>query len=212
MHIPIAQIEWRGFRVPGITPDHVMRLGPEPGYEHGRKALAMSGYWAQARAAGAHGVLWLDPDIAADPDDLAAMTRAITGDPALMYTGLVKLWPASTERDTWIWSHRGGTIGKPAATQQWDTPVTYVSQGILWTPRRLLDLAFPAHSDWQWVQVDVGLSELALTHGIGAMLVPGCRPKHLHFSGEHNRLMNGASDDPPAGLGRPGSTGDPVLP
>lgn len=141
--------------------------------------------WLSAELAGAAGVLWLDPDVAADPDDLAVMTDAIEARPADMHTGLVKLWPQSTGWPHWIWSHRGGTIGSPAASQDDTAPVTYIATGFLWTPARLLDLAFPPGQSWQWHEVDVGLSELALAHGIAAHAVPGCRPKHLHFLPEH---------------------------
>lgn len=132
------------------------------------------------------GVLWLDPDVAADPDDLEAMRLAVTMAPADMHTGLVKLWPESTGRDDWIWSHRGGTLGYPAATQKDTRTVAYVATGFLWTPARLLDLVFPRLEAAQWQEVDVALSETALEHGIEARTVPGCRPKHLHFTKEHD--------------------------
>lgn len=181
MQFPIVQISWCHFRVVSIRTDHVLNCQPGTDYPHGRKALMMSMLWSELGTWGAPGVLWLDPDIAADPDDLAAMTEAVREHPADMHTAAVKLWPESTGRDTWMWSHRGGSLGAPAATQQEDTPVSYVSTGFLYTPARLLDLAFPAGSGWQWDQVDVGLSEIALQAGIPAHLVKGCRPKHLHF-------------------------------
>lgn len=177
---------WRDFRVDSIRVDHVLDVRPEPGYPHGRKARAMSDLWTGQLAGRAGGVLWLDPDIAADLDDLGAMQQAVDQSPGSMLTGLVKLWPASTSRDAWIWSHRGGTLGLPAATQDDTVPVAYVSTGFLWTPAQLLDLAFPAGRAWQWAEVDVALSELALTHGVPIATVPGCRPKHLHFRREHD--------------------------
>jgi hypothetical protein len=185
MRLPIAQIQWKGFRVNSLAPDYVLDIWPEPGWDHGRKAREMSDLWTGQLAGRAHGVLWMDPDIAADPDDLAAMQQAVSGSTGAMLTGLVKLWPQSTSRHDWIWSHRGGTIGFPAATQDETAPVSYISLGFLWTPSRLLDLAFPAGRNWRWEQVDVGLSELALSHGIPAATVPECRPKHLHYRKEH---------------------------
>lgn len=98
-----------------------------------------------------------------------------------MHTGLVKLWPESTGRPDWIWSHRGGTLGSPVASQDESAPVSYVSTGFLFTPARLLDLAVSVMPFWQWAEVDVGLSEIALRAGIPAAVVPGCQPKHLHF-------------------------------
>lgn len=197
-----AQVKWCNYRVNSIPADAIMDVWPEPNYPHGRKALHMSQLWNGIRANGIPGVLWLDPDIAADPDDLAAMTSAIDAAPAEMHTGLIKLWPESTGRDHWIWSHRGGTLGKPAATQEVIRTVAYVSTGFLWTPARLLDLAFPSIEGCQWDQVDVALSEYALTHGIPARTVPECRPKHLHFRKDHDGFAILARSNPP-GPGKP---------
>lgn len=181
----VVQTEWDNFRVKGIQADYVIRPRPEPGYPDGRKAALMSNLWGQLRPASPAGLLWVDPDVAADPDDLAAMASAVTQAPAGVHTGLVKLWPRSTGLKDWIWSHRGGTLGSPAATQDETVTVSYVAMGFVWTPARLLDLAFPANRGWHYHEIDLGLSELALAHHIPMRTVPGCRPKHLHFSPEH---------------------------
>lgn len=115
------------------------------------------------------------------------MARAVQYHPRRVLTGMVKLWPASTRRDEWIWSHRGGTLGAPVANQYDPVSIAYFSLGFLWVPRHLLDLAFPAHDNWHWGEMDVKLSELAYTHQIVVNAVPECRPKHLHFTEAHNR-------------------------
>lgn len=115
------------------------------------------------------------------------MQRAVTYRPERVHTGLVKLWPASTGRDDWMWSHRGGHIGQPVATQHEPNPIIYFSLGFLWVPRRLLSLAFPRHEDWRWGEMDVQLSELAYHNQIPVSSVAGCTPKHLHFTEAHNR-------------------------
>lgn len=127
------------------------------------------------------GMLWLDPDVVADPDDLATMTEAVEAIPADLHTGMVKLWPASTSRDAWIWSHRAGRLGTPAATQDETCAPVYVSTCFLWIPARLLDSITPQLPSWGWHGFDVQLSEAALHLGIEAHTVPACRPKHLHF-------------------------------
>jgi hypothetical protein len=142
--------------------------------------------WKRVRTYGVTGVLWLDPDVAADPDDYGAMVNAIESIPHAMHTGMVKLWPESTGLDHWIWSHRPGSVGSPVATQDETAPVSYVATGFLYTPARLLDLVFPALADGQWIDVDVTLSEVAMVNGIAAHAVTGCRPKHLHFRKEHD--------------------------
>lgn len=123
----------------------------------------------------------MDNDVAADPDDLAAMTEAIEADPGSVQTALVKLWPASTGRDSWIWSHRGGSLGSPQVLADEAAPVAYFATGLTWLPGRLLDLAAPQLPSWPFHAFDVGLSEVALAHGIHVYAVHSCRPKHLHF-------------------------------
>lgn len=184
--LPITQSEWCGYRVISLAADYVIHIAPEPGYEHGREMAGVARVWEHADRQGAIGLLLLGCDVAADPDDLEAMNAAVLEHPADLHTGMVKLWPESTSRDDWMWSHRGGTLGSPAATQDETAPVAYVSLGFLWTPARLLDLAAPVMSGWQWGNADVRLSELALEHGIAAHSVPHCRPKHLHFQREHD--------------------------
>lgn len=186
MRLYTVQNSWCNYRVISIPVDEIMPSRPVPNWPHGRKALHMALAWERARALGHPGVLWLDPDVAADPDDLSAMDYAVARAPDLMWTAAVKLWPESTGLPYWIWSHRGGTLGQPVATQDESVSVAYVATGFLWTPGALLDLAFPRYSHWQWEQVDVGLSELALAAGISARLVPGCRPKHVHFTPDHD--------------------------
>lgn len=142
--------------------------------------------WEHARGQGAAGLLLLGCDVAADPDDLAAMTAQVERAPMDIHTGLVKLWPQSTARKDWMWSHRGGTLGAPVVLDDPYAPIAYVSLGFLWAPRRLLDAAAPVMGGWQHGEGDVKLSEVALDHGIPAWAVQGCQPKHLHFQGEHD--------------------------
>lgn len=186
MNLYTAQVKWAGYRVDSITVDTEMDVWPTPEYPHGQKALHMNNTWERMREYRIPGILWLDPDVAADPDDLAAMQQAVEMAPACMHTGLVKLWPESTQLDHWIWSHRLGTLGQPIATQLVTDVVAYVSTGFLWTPAELLDLVFPLIRDAQWAEVDVALSEHALQAGIIARTVTGCQPKHLHFRKEHD--------------------------
>lgn len=184
--LPITQSEWCGYRVIGPRADYVIHVIPEPGYEHGLEAAGIAAVWDHADRHGALGLLLVGCDVAADPDDIAAMRSAVLERPADLHTGLVKLWPESTGREEWIWSHRGGTVGFPAATQDLAVPVAYVSLGFLWAPARLLELAAPHLAARQWGETDVYLSETALNHGIAAHVVPDCRPKHLHYQKEHD--------------------------
>lgn len=182
----MVQSQWCNYRVISHPVNHVIDAYPEIGYDHGREAAGIAAAWFLHEPGPAAGLLLLGCDIAADPDDYEAMAQAVKDQPGDLHTGMVKLWPYSTSRSDWMWSHRGGTLGQPAATQDEDQPVAYVSLGYLWVPRRLLDLAYPVMATWRWGEADVKLSELALTHGIPAHAVKACRPKHLHYQEEHD--------------------------
>lgn len=177
---------WCNYRVISLQADYVIDIWPEENWDKGREAAGIGLAWAMAEAEGHAGLLLLGCDVAADLDDYDAMVDAVNEQPQDLHTGMVKLWPESTARNDWIWSHRGGTLGQPAATQDGSAPVSYVSLGFLWVPGRLLGLAAPTIASWRHGEADVRLSELALEHGVPAHAVPACRPKHLHFQGEHD--------------------------
>lgn len=181
MDIFIAQAQWNGYRVNSVPINHVIDARPEPEFPPNHRAQLMSDLWCTDLRSEQPGVLWLTCDVALDPGDLAAMARSIAWRPADVHTGLVKLWPTSTGRPDWMWSHRTGTIEQPAATQDETAPCVYFTIDCVWTPARLLDAAFPAISGDYFSQIDLSLSRIAHGLGIVAHLVPGCRPKHLHF-------------------------------
>ena len=181
MGLFLAQYEWQGYRVKGLIPDLVIPLKPLPDWPQGRKGQATADAWADHRSITPAGLLVMDNDIAADPGDLAAMLEAVDQRPDAVHVGLVKLWPASTGRPDWIWSHRGGTLGSPIPHRVWLNPIAYFATGFTWLPSRLLDLASPQLRECTFPEFDVCLSEVALRHGIRTHSVPACFPKHLHF-------------------------------
>lgn len=187
MSLPIVQSQWQSFRVESLEADYVLDIKPEHGYPRGREALELSKLWAMLRQMQGSGVLLLGCDVAADPDDYAAMCAAARRQPELVHTGMVKLWPASTKRAEWMWSHRGGKLSAPEATQLDPIRIAYFSLGFLYVPRRLMDLCFPAHDNWRWGEMDVGMSEIAWRNGIRCRAVYDATPKHLHFTPSHNR-------------------------
>lgn len=181
MRMPIAQIEWSGNRVQGIKPDHVIAAIPEPGWPNGRAAAGRAEVWRQLAEQGCEGVIWLDPDIAADPDDLDALAQFVALHPADVVTATVKLWPASTGRATWMYGHRWSEAVDDLDGQTWHQRPRYWTTSMVWTPAQLLDLAMPEMPDRPWHGFDVWLNRLALAHDIPAWAVPDCQPKHLHF-------------------------------
>lgn len=183
----IVQSQWKGFRISSLTPDHILDVQPTDEYPRGQEAALLAILWSKLRMQDIPGLLLLGCDVAADPDDYEAMSSAVFLQPHDVHTGMVKLWPASTGRPDWMWSHRGGTVGNPVAGQHDVIHIAYFSLGFVFVPRRLLDRAFPAHANWKWGEMDVGLSEIAGRNHIRIHAVPDCTPKHLHFTESHNR-------------------------
>lgn len=208
MKMPIAQSQWCGYRVISLAANHIIDVWPTPDKPKGNEAEKIAECWKANSDSGYPGLLLLGCDIAADPDDLAAMAASVAQLPADLHTGMVKLWPASTSRDTWMWSHRTGSLGQPAVITDERAQPTYVSLGFLWVPARLLDLAAPVMGRWQHGDTDVQLSEVAIRAGIPAHAVPDCRPKHLHFQGEHDgeAIRKRAATQRSANVGRSDET------
>lgn len=181
MYIPVVQFAWEGRRIHGVIPDHVINAAHIPGPPGSSRYIKLANLIADAPDIFPAGIILMDCDIAADPDDLAAMREAAQLAPGDVHTALVKNWPASTGRGEWMWSHRGGTLGAPVASQEIADPPAYFATDLTYLPPLLLNLARPLMHAWKWFEGDVQLSEIALRHGIPAHLVRGARPKHLHF-------------------------------
>ena len=187
MSLLVVQSKWQDFAIESLTPDYELDIWPTIGYPKGREALELSRLWQKIRTDGITGVLLLGCDVAADLDDYDAMCSAAFVKPDYVHTGMVKLWPASTGRTEWMWSHRGGTLSNPVAGQHDPVHIAYFSLGFLYVPRRLMDLCFPAHDNWRHGEMDVGMSEIAWINNIPVRAVEGATPKHLHFSPSHKR-------------------------
>lgn len=152
-------------RLPGVRL-HELHYGPEPGYPFGRRGLALATAWQQL-GAGADGMLVLDADVAIDPCDMAAMLKAVRERPEDIHVAPVKLWPASTMRDGWVWGH-----DPPGAPTRWTFSFTYLPKALL-EGRNLRGWTFPA--------VDTRLAEQAVRMGIPVRVVADCHPKHMHY-------------------------------
>lgn len=187
MGLLIIQSQWNGFKVDSLPPDITLNVTPEPGYPQGRYAFLLSQVWKRIRKNNIPGVLLMGHNIAADPDDYEAIAAAASLHPERVLTGMVKLWPISTGRAEWVWSHRGGTYGRPEAGQLDILRPAYVSTDFLYVPRQLMDLAFPMHADWTHMEIGMYLSGLAIQHRIATRVVYTAAPKNLYFSESHNR-------------------------
>jgi hypothetical protein len=181
MGFPIIQPSWHGYRVDSLRPDKVLDIKPGPGLTGERLSYHLSEAWSELGRGRCLGVLLLGSDVAADPDDYLAMRFAVMHQPHQVHAGLVKLWPASTGRPEWVWSHRGGKLGNPEAGRLDIIHPTYFALEFTYIPRILMDLAFPAHDDWSDEDIAEGLSEMALQHHIRVNVVYEATPKNLNF-------------------------------
>lgn len=153
---------------------HEVHIGPEPGWPHGRKGLALFASWRQLAGSKTAGMLMMDGDVAADPADLAAALAAVHTDPARVWTAPVKLWPRSTGRESWVWGH---WRGEPS--QELEPYPDRFSFGLTYLPRALLEL--PALKSWTFPRVDLEVSKAAAKMRLGVSVIPDCWPRHLHF-------------------------------
>lgn len=141
----------------------------------------MAAAWEEWRDRGATGVIWMDPDIVADPDDLAAMLTRVRYHADAVWISLHKLWPASTGRDTWVWGHGRWNGTMPAMSQDHTVMPGWFALGMTYTPALLLDKVVADLPCWVFGQIDMGLSKVAREIPVPMRVAERCRPKHLHY-------------------------------
>jgi hypothetical protein len=166
------------FHMPG-TRWFDLHVGPEPGYPFGRRGLALEGAWRQLGNRECAGMVVMDSDVMIDPLDWASMLEAVGAAPRLVHVAPVRLWPASTQRESWVWGHwdRGG-----GPSQELVTEPTRWSFGFTYLPRELLTRARQAGmKDWTFPNVDMRMAACARRWNIKAKMVENCHPKHLHY-------------------------------
>lgn len=175
------RVVWHGdavpFTMPGVR-SFDLHIGPEPGYPYGRKGLALLGAWNQLQTAQCTGMVVMDGDIAVDPFDVAAMLGTVGTYPDTVWTAPVKLWPASTQRESWVWGHwddRGP--GQDPCPEP-----TFFSFGLTYLPRKVIRHATRMGlAKWTFPGVDRRMSLAAQAAGVPIRVVDGCQPKHLHY-------------------------------
>jgi hypothetical protein len=175
-----VRVDWdrTALPLPASLRYHRLRVDPEPGYPFGRKGLQLAAAWRHLAEPHFDGMLVIDGDVMIDPADHAAMMAAIDARPALVHTAPVRIWPASTKRPGWVWSHWA-----EAASQDIDRRgVRWFSFCYTYLPRALLEACQAAGLEqWQYPGVDMKVSRQAAAAGIPVNVVPGCWPKHLHW-------------------------------
>lgn len=146
----------------------------------------MAASWVTWRARGASGIITLDPDVVADPDDIETMRGFIDYDNSCVWASMHKLWPASTHRDTWVWAFGKVNGDRPVMSQSTEGPYGWFALGMTYLPAALLDIAVRDMPLWEFGMIDMGLSRTAREHGFTINVAGNCHPKHVHFTPHSN--------------------------
>lgn len=157
---------------------HHLHVMPEAAFPVGRKGLVLHGAWmALGRKAQADGMLIVDGDVAIDPVMAVAMLNAIHSDPEAVWTAPVKIWPESTHRDDWVWSH-----WEKDASQEKDEIASYFSFCFTYLPASLMEACVKGGlQKWTFPNVDACVAKEARKLGLKARMVDGIEPVHLHW-------------------------------
>jgi hypothetical protein len=169
-HVPLIKCP------PGF---HLLNVLPEPEYPFGRKGLALASGWDQLRGTpSAAGMLMLDSDVAVDPEEVAIMEEAIHADPLAVHIAPVRLWPASTKLDTWVWGHG---LRKFSQDDDPDAPGIFTFC-FTYLPERLIIACVTAGlKTWTYPLVDQRVSKVARGLRLKTHTVRGCAPVHLNY-------------------------------
>jgi hypothetical protein len=175
-----VRVDWdrTALPLPASLRYHHLHVDPEPGFPFGRKGRQLAAAWEHLSGPEFDGMLIMDGDVLIDPADHSAMMAAIDAQPALVHTAPVRIWPASTKRPGWVWSHWA-----EGASQDIDRHgVKWFSFCYTYLPAALITRSLRAGlASWQYPGVDSQVSRTAAAAGIGVDVVRGCWPKHLHW-------------------------------
>jgi hypothetical protein len=174
-----VRVDWDRTALPLPLRYHRLRVDPEPGYPFGRKGRQLAAAWRQLAGPEFDGMLILDGDVMIDPADHQAMLAAIDERPGIVHTAPARIWPASTKRPGWVWSHWAGT----GPSQIIDTDdVDWFSFCYTYLPAELITRCIRAGlRGWRYPGVDMQVSQQARAAGIPVNVVLDCTPKHLHW-------------------------------
>jgi hypothetical protein len=160
-------------KVPSVTFKDIHIL-PEPEFPTGRKGLSLARYWQQQQQGRERiGILLLDGDVLADPEDIRAMRRAIGDETGAVHTAPVKLW----YQGEWVWSHQGEDM---QLTKECLTAPYYFSFGLTYIPAAVMNAAIKAGLDsWYYPYVDENVSHIARKIDVPVRVVLAAYPKHI---------------------------------
>jgi len=183
-----VRLDWdrTAVRLPAGLPGrwHTLHYGPEPGHPHGRRGLAVGSAWKRLTTAPAHdaaGLLMMDGDVVIDPVDYQEMQESIASRPVWVWVAPIRLWPASTGLDDWVWGHWPGGPQNRSQRLQYDD-IAWWGLGMTYLPRRLIARCLrDGLRNWEYPNVDSCINQRAQALGLDVGVVATCEPKHLNY-------------------------------
>jgi hypothetical protein len=153
-----------------------IHISPEPEYPCGRKGLMLARYWEQQKEGiDRIGIMILDGDVLADPEDIRALAESVASEPDAVHTAPVRLWYSGQ----WFWSHQGEDM---KLTRECLMNPYYFSFCLTFIPTEVMNAAIKAGLDtWYYPYVDKNMSEIAAKIGAPVRVALKSYPKHMHW-------------------------------
>jgi hypothetical protein len=177
-HAVLIRLDWDHTAIPlKIRGFYTCRVDPEPGHPFGRKGLQIASAWATLATPGCAGLVILDGDVAIDPRDQAAMLAAVELEPAAVHVAPVRLWPASTKKDAWVWGH-----GRGAFTRDDPDDPDVFGLSFTYLPQQLVEASVRAGlAGWAYPDVDRKIRQASKRLGMTVRVVRAASPTHLNY-------------------------------
>lgn len=159
-----------------------VHVSPEPGYPAGRKGLQLAGAWAQYAGRDITGMVIMDGDVVADPEDIREMLNAIHVAPRSVWTAWARLWRPVDGVDPWpgwVWGHWARNPSQDRLEASY-TPRRF-SFCLTYLPRHLIeDCRRNGLENWTFPHVDrrVAARAEALDIPVGVVDI---EVKHVHW-------------------------------
>lgn len=133
-------------------------------------------YWQQQQMERERiGIMIMDGDVVADPEDIRAMAFAVSEETDAVHTAPVKLWYSGQ----WVWSHQGEDM---QLTKECLTSPYYYSFCLTFIPADVMNASIKAGlADWYYPYVDENVSRITQKLKVPVRVVLNAYPKHVHW-------------------------------
>jgi hypothetical protein len=157
---------------------YLLHINPSADHPFGEKGKVLANGWRQLGNENMAGMLILDGDVAIEPGDLTNMLAAIHEHDKMVVVAPVRIWPKSTKRNSWVWSHWSDHGSQVMETEN----VRWFTFNFTYLPRKVIEQALSdGLVDWTYPSVDTRMSKAAMRAEVPVYVAENVLPKHLHF-------------------------------